>query len=163
LLAGIITGQEDAVAHFAASAMAMAGSAMIGHGIDALSGGVAMLSLGNPAGAVPVAVGSGLVAGGLALGGVGTGIEHVLAGGVIGQALTGSDASAGAASDPGVNRGRSSRGSGGSRGGGGVTHIHVNYAAAGPHPEDTGRAVNEAWNAYQRSAGKEVRVQGPRR
>jgi hypothetical protein len=146
LVDALITGQENALEHFAAQVSRQAGSAMIGHGINAAAGGIAMLSLGNPAGAAALGTGAALIGGGLALGGVGTGIEHMLAGGQIGQALPKKPA----ASDRGVNSGRG-RGGGGSGVGAGVTY-QFNYGVAGPQPDETAREIARQ-NRRARSRG----------
>jgi len=145
----LITGQDNALEHFAASIAKQAGSAMIGHGINAAAGGLAMLSLGNPAGAAGLATGVALIGGGLALGGVGTGIEHTLAGGEIGKALPTKGAGAEAAMrDRGIDD-RQRGGGSSSRGGGALTVVN-NYNVGGPLAEDSARASHDLWKLQQR-------------
>jgi hypothetical protein len=161
LLDAVITGQDHALEHFAAAIAKQAGTALIGHGMDAAAGGIAMLSLGNPAGAVPLATGLGLIAGGVAMGGVATGIEHVAGGGTLFQKLPDRTA-AGAATHSGINTG-----GGGSRGsgGGGQTIVNiVNGAIVAPAPQDQGREVQRVLEARFRSSGMGTNnTQGPRR
>jgi hypothetical protein len=150
LIDGFITGQENALEHFAANVMKQAGTAMIGHGINAAAGGIARLALGDPTGAVPLGVGSALIVGGVGLGGAATGIEHVLAGGQIGKALPEAKADLGGGSfDRGVNSGRGSLPSRGERGAGTV-HVHINYAVGGPPAEDTAREMERVLRTGRR-------------
>ncbi len=145
----LITGQEKALEHFAASVMSQAGSAMIGHGINAAAGGIAMLSLGNPAGAGALATGAGLIAGGVALGGIGSGIEHTLAGGQIGKALP-DEKKQKAERDRGVDdKPRGSGSSGGKWSAGGMTIVN-NYQVGGPIAEDAARANQELSRTAER-------------
>lgn len=138
LATAIISQQDRAVEHALARIAMEAGSAMIGHGINAAAGGLAMLSLGNPAGGVAVATGAGLIAGGLTIGGVGTGIEASLTGGKAGGRGPRVDSER-AFAEP---RTRTRAGGGGRGGGGGVTIIH-NWGVASPTAEDSARATRD--------------------
>lgn len=138
----LITGQKDALAHFAASVFKQAGTAMIGHGIDAAAGGIAMLSLGNPAGGIPLATGAGLIAGGIALGGVSAGIENSLAGGSLGRAPPDKTASAKGADAGARGRSGGSLGSGGNGSGRGFT-VNNYYGVGGPQADDNARRMRD--------------------
>lgn len=134
----LIAGDERALEHWTARTLKQAGVALVGHGVNALAGGIAEVALGNPAGAAAIGVGSGLIAGGLALGAGGTGIERAV--GVVPGA---EEPARRASSDRGVNaalpRRTSSRGRD-SGAGGGITII---YGVGGPRPEDTARAIED--------------------
>jgi hypothetical protein len=158
MIADVINGQEHAVERFAATMFKQAGTAMIGHGINALAGGLstqALILAPETGGASSIATGAALIAGGLALGGVGAGIDKAIGGG-------GGSTSA-AARSPGVNTGGGGRARGQGEGGG-VT-INIVYGAAGPAPQDTGREVHKALIAFQRSSGNRAAFgpQGPTR
>lgn len=74
----VIKGQEDAFAVVAEYLMRQAGQAMIAHGIDAAAGGAAQLALTFGAkGSESLGLGLALIAGGVALGGIATGIESI--------------------------------------------------------------------------------------
>lgn len=98
LLSDLITGQEKALERFAAAIFKQAGTVMLGKGLELGAAGVANLLSGNPvqmalAGG-QLAGAAGLVAGGLALGAVATGIEHTVMG-ASGAAPTTATASSG--------------------------------------------------------------------
>lgn len=157
LTEAIIDGQEDAFAHFASSVMKQAGTVMVGHGIEAVAGGVALAW--NPAtaalGAAGIATGAALISGGMALGASGAAIDRAVAGPQAGRG-----AQSRAATDRGVNR---SPAGGGSRSRGSESLvINISYGAAGPAPEDTGRAVYNALQTHNRRSGR-TEPQGPRR
>jgi hypothetical protein len=89
LTADLITGQDKALEHFAANVMAQAGQSLIASGVKLA--GEAAVSAFTP-GLQPVAAAQGataaaLIGTGIGLGGASVGIEHLLAGGAIGQAL----------------------------------------------------------------------------
>lgn len=160
LLDGLITGQEHALELFAVSVMKQAGSAMIGHGINALAGGIAANSLIPGSGVVAMGTGAGLIAGGLTLGGIGTGVEHTMVnGGQLFKALPDPTKDK-STSDRGVNSGRPGASSGAATGGG-QTVINVTYSAAGPMPEQTGREVAKALETLRRRQGLTPVRQGP--
>lgn len=149
LLDGFITGQDHALELFAVNVMRQAGSAMIGHGINALAGGIAANSLIPGSGTVAMGTGAGLIAGGIALGGAATGVEHTMVNG--GQLFTKlPDPSSKSASDRGVNSGRGRGGPGGGDGAG-ITYT-FNYGVAGPQPDETAREIARQ-NRRARSRG----------
>jgi hypothetical protein len=114
--------------------MRQAGSALISHGINLSGAAVVSTLTGNlPLAGAQAAGAAGLIGAGLALGGIGTGIEHSLAGGQIGKPI----ADKGSAPERGVNQGRAGGGRGGS-GGGQVVFIN-NYGVYGPSAEDSAR------------------------
>lgn len=134
-LDAVITGQENAEAMLAASLMRTAGQALISHGVD-LGGRATVSAL---SGLLPLAAAQGagaaaLIAGGVALGGVATGITHVAAGGTIGKALP---------AEPKIKdlNTPSPRSSGNSDG------ITINYmGASGATAEESHKAVLQALN-----------------
>lgn len=137
LVDALITGQDHALEHFVANVFKQAGTAMIGHGIDAASGGIAQLALsGGAVGGEALAVGVGLIAGGGLIGGISTGIEHSLAGGSAAGSLPGP-----AATDLGV--GGSLPGSRGSDGGPQQITVVFEYGL-GPAPEKMARDLAAA-------------------
>jgi hypothetical protein len=112
--------------------MRQAGSALISHGINLSGAAVVSAATGNlPLAGVQAAGAAGLIGSGLALGGIGTGIEHSIAGGQIGKALK----SAGAP-ERGVGAGT---GGGGRSGSGGQVVFINNYGVYGPSAEDSAR------------------------
>lgn len=101
LVSDLISGQRDAFAAFASSVFEQAGTALIGHGINAAGGGLAQLALsGGAKGGESLAVGLGLIGGGIALGAVAPAVVGQLTGGFGGGEVPTSLA---AARDPGVN------------------------------------------------------------
>lgn len=131
-----IAGNDFALAHLVENIMKAAGQAMIGHGINALAGGLAANSLIPGSGVAGVATGLGLIAGGIALGGIAAGI----------QALSGENKKE-AEKTTGVNTTKvssttpASHVGGGGRGESGTTVYEFNYGVAGPAPDETARAV----------------------
>lgn len=126
LIDDIITGQEKALERFFVAVMRQAGSFMLGEGLklgatatfNALSGQPALMALA-PA---QFAGAAGLIGGGIALGAVATGVEHVaINGGQLFQALP-DDAKEKATTTP-MGAGRISTGGAGQRDGGGMEQI----------------------------------------
>lgn len=158
-----VTGTKNAEAAAAAEFLKGIGSNLVGIGLQSEVSGAAKLF--NPAtapiGVLEMGFGAGAIALGLGLGAGGSAIGHVGAGGTIGQALPGTKATGGAATDRGVNGGGS-----GSRGGGGTMVINITGGAlVGPSPQDQGRAVLDVLRRYGAAAGSAgfQNIQGPRR
>jgi len=142
----VITGQENAEALLVASLMRTAGEALVGHGIDLA--GRAVVSAFTP-GMQPLAAAQGgaaaaLIAGGVALGAGATSVEHIAAGGTIGQALPDDKAT--------KDRGASPRRMGGG-GDSGPLVVNVSYGAGGPLPEDIAREINRVVSSGNRRRG----------
>lgn len=139
LISNLVKGQQDALAVFASSVFQQAGTALIGHGIDAAGGGIAQLALsGGALGGQALATGLGLIGAGGILGGVGAGIESQLTG--LGGGAAGPTAALGPAREPGVNFGPSS--SGAPAAAAPVTYV-FNYGV-GPAPEKMARDLAKA-------------------
>lgn len=143
----LITGQDHATEHLIANISRQAGQALIGHGTD-LAGQAVVSALTpglQPLAAAQAAGAAGLITAGVALGGLATGIEHVAAGGQIGQALPAPRSPSSAAA---------SRASGGGSAGGGSLTINVTNGLVAPAPQDQGRGINNAMKALGLSAGQ---------
>jgi hypothetical protein len=149
LAAGIIAGQESAWASFLSGAASQAGQFITLEGAKTLAVGVGGALVGNPAAPAQIAGGIALMAAGSAIATGGAAAAQQLAGG--GGRAGGGGGAVSARREVGVNRGRSSGGNGTNNG---PTVINVTYSAAGPRPEDTGRAVNTALQAHRRRTGR---------
>ena len=140
-----IQGEKNAEQAFAASIMGQAGQALVSYGVQAFGRGV--LEASNPITAVlapaSFAASAALIGGGLALGGVATGLTHVAAGGKVGSEIPDKEA----AKDRGASPG--GRGGGGGSGGGPLV-VNVSYGAGGPLPEDTAREIAKVTNTGRR-------------
>lgn len=151
-------GQKDAAQAATAQFLKSTGEQLVGLGLKNVLEGTGMLLTGNPAGAGLAGIGAAELALGASMGAVGVAISPAAAGS--------SSAASRATTDQGVNRGAGGGGGGGSRSSApATTIINVTYGAAGPAPQDTGRAVVDALKAFQRSSGITVapRQQGPSR
>lgn len=138
-----ITGEELAFESFYTSIMKQAGQSLVASGISL--GGKALESLLTP-GFQPVAAAqfagsAALIGGGMALGGIATGIMHQAKGGTIGQALPDKDSR--------KDRGASPSSSGGSSSGGPLV-VNISYGVGGPLPEDTAREVRKVLDVDSR-------------
>ncbi len=137
LVDDLITGQDDALEHFIANTMRAAGQSLVGSG-TALAG-QAVVSAFTPGlqvlAAAQGAAAAGLIGSGIALGGIATGIEHVAAGGTIGQKLPDPEKET-----PSANS-RSRTNSGGHRSGGGGNTYVTNYGISGPQPDEVAREI----------------------
>lgn len=144
-----IQGEKDAELQATAAFMKGIGSQLIGIGTRSLFEGGAKLfnPVTAPIGVAEMAFGGGAIAAGIGLGAAGTAITHTAAGGTVGKALPSSSSSA--ATDRGVNYGRS----GGRSSGGEGAVINIVYSAAGPAPEDTGREVQRVLDVHRRRVG----------
>lgn len=141
-----IKGEKDAEAAFAQSIMAQAGQALVGYGTQLLGAAVVSASTGLlPVAAMQGAEGAGLIASGIALGGIAAGIGHTAASGKIGQALPDKESR--------TDRGASSRSRGGGTSGGGPLVINVSYGVGGPLPEDTAREIAKVMRTGNRRRG----------
>jgi hypothetical protein len=139
-----IQGEKNAEQAFAASIMGQAGQALVSYGVQAFGRGV--LEASSPVTAVlapaSFAASAALIGGGLALGGVATGLTHAAAGGKVGSEIPDKEA----AKDKGASPG----GRGGGGGGGGSLVVNVSYGAGGPLPEDTAREIAKVTNTGRR-------------
>lgn len=138
-----ITGQEHIAERFAALVMQQAGQSLISSGTELAGKAIVSGFSGNaPIAAVQGTAAAGLIAAGVGLGGVAVGIEHMAAGGKIGQKIEKSGER-----DRGVAP-RSSR----DRGGGPLV-INVSYGVGGPLPEDTAREIAKVQRQGARRGG----------
>lgn len=154
LAANLVSGQEDAWGQFLAGAASQAGQYIILEGAKVLATGIEGALTGNPAAPAQIAGGLGLMAAGGAIqaGGAAAAQQMVGAGGGGGGSARGGGGGGGSARrEPGVNRSRGSRERPDL---GGAATINIVYSAAGPRPEDTGRAVNDALETHRRRTGR---------
>ena len=147
LIDGLIRGQEHAAEMFAVSIMSQAGQSLISSGVKL--GGEAVVSAFTPGlqglAAAQAAASAGLIAGGLALGAGSSALDHVTAGGTIGQALPDNKSR----KDPGA-----SPRSGGGGGSSGPVVLNLTYGVAGPLPEDTARLVARELKTNSKRSGR---------
>ena len=139
-----IQGEKHAEQAFATSIMGQAGQALVSYGVQAFGRGVLEASSPVTAAFAPASfvASAALIGGGLALGGVATGVTHVAAGGKIGSEIPDDKA---AKKDRGASPGR-----GGDGDGGGSLVVNVSYGAGGPLPEDTAREIAKVTNTGRR-------------
>lgn len=132
----LITGQEHVAERLAVLVMQQAGQSLIANGID-LSGEAIKNGFKGliPLAAVQAAGAAGLISSGVALGGVAAGIEHTMAGGIIGHALPDKSGRRDRGASPRAPRDGTSDG--------GYT-VNIAYGVAGPMPEDTARELAKA-------------------
>lgn len=128
LIDDLITGQEKALERFAVAVMRQAGTFMLGKGLELGAQATFNVLSGNPVlmaqAPAQFAGAAALVGGGVALGAVATGVEHVaINGGQVGQsAQPGGGAGDRAISTP-MGAGRISTGGTGDRDGGGMEQV----------------------------------------
>jgi hypothetical protein len=138
LIDDLIMGQEKAFERFFAGVMKQAGTVLIGKGIELVGSGAANLLLGNPAGAAQLAVGGSMIAGGVTLGGIGSGIERGLMGGSGSTAGTAGPSPATTATPMGAGRITS-----GGRDGGGPMQEAITYVFNAPVFGDQNRSAKQ--------------------
>jgi len=138
LIDDLIMGQEKAFERFFAGVMKQAGTVLIGKGIELVGSGAANLLLGNPAGAAQLAVGGSMIAGGVTLGGIGSGIERGLMGGSGSTAGTAGPSPATTATPMGAGRISS-----GGRDGGGPMQEAITYVFNAPVFGDQNRSAKQ--------------------
>lgn len=150
LAADLVTGQEDAWGKFLAGAAQQAGAYITLEGGKVLATGIGGALVGNPAAPLQIAGGLGLIAAGAAVSAGGAAAVQSLAGGFGGGGGGGSSSGSRIRTEPGINRGR---GGGSSSSNNEPTVINITYSAAGPRPEDTGRAVDYALRTHRKRQG----------
>lgn len=140
----LITGQEHVAERFGALVMQQAGQSLISSGTSLAGEAVknAFIPGAQPIAAAQGIAAAGLITAGVGLGGVAAGLQHMAAGGKIGQKLEKSGER-----DKGVAP-RSSR----DRGGGPLV-INVSYGVGGPLPEDTAREIAKVQRQGARRGG----------
>lgn len=127
-----ITGEKNAEAAMVAAISRVAGQHLIGHGINLAGAAVVSAATGLlPLAAIQGAEALGLIAAGVGLGGVATGISHVSGGGKIGSPLT----------EQGVNKGSGRNTRTGQDANSGEVYIFNNYGVSGPLADDQVRAL----------------------
>ena len=141
----MLTGQEHIAERFGALVMQQAGQSLVSSGTKLA--GEAIVSAFTP-GAQPIAAAqagaaAGLIAAGIGLGGVATGLENIAGGGSFNKPKDKSGER-----DKGVAP-RSSR----EKGGGGPLVINVSYGVGGPLPEDTAREIAKVQRQGARRGG----------
>lgn len=141
LVNDLITQQDHAFERFAQTLMAQAGQALIGHGINALGGGLAEAALtGGALGGPAIATGLGLIAGGVALGGAAAGVGVAIDGGGGGGGPARSVSSPRSSSSPSTSSSAPR-----------TTEINIVYGGPnGPVAEEVGRSTRDALRRSER-------------